>query len=289
MTGRVQDKTVLITGAARGQGRALAVRLAEEGADVIGVDVLEDIESNAYAMSRREDLDETQRLVEKFGRRFVGRKADVRERSELIDAVASGAAEMGVDRVDGVIAQAGICPVGTDDPAAFVDTVSVCYNGVVHTVDAALPFLPEGGSIVTTGSIAAMLPGKLDRADRGLGSVGYGVAKRGVAALVHDLALALASRRIRVNAIHPTNTNTDMLHSEGLYRLFRPDLEDPTREDVEAAFPSMNAMPVGYVEADDIASMGLFLISDESRFVTGMQMRVDAGAYVMNRPVPPPF
>ncbi|GAA0556191.1 mycofactocin-coupled SDR family oxidoreductase [Actinomadura livida] len=285
--GRVQDKVVFITGAARGQGRAHALRLAEEGADIIGVDLCGDIATNGYALATREDLDETVRQVEKLGRRMVARQADVREPGEVREAADAGAAELG--RLDAVVAQAGICPLGNQDPAAFLDAVAVDFNGVVHAVQAALPHLPDGGSVIATGSVAGLLPGATDNPANGFGGLGYSWAKRAVASFIHDLAVTLAPRSIRANAVHPTNTNTDMLHSDPMYRVFRPDLASPTREDALLAFPAMNAMPVGFVEPEDVASLVLFLVSDESRFMTGMQLRVDAGSYVKNRPQPPAF
>ncbi|ROO87933.1 SDR family mycofactocin-dependent oxidoreductase [Actinocorallia herbida] len=285
--GRVQDKVVFITGAARGQGRAHALRLAQEGADIIGVDLCADIPTNDYALATPEDLAETVRLVEKLGRRMVGLRADVRDPGALRDAVAQGVAELG--RLDAVVAQAGICPLGTQDPQAFLDAVAVDFNGVFHAVQAALPHLPDGASIVATGSVAGLLPGGTDNPAMGFGGLGYSWAKRAVASFVHDLALTLAPRGIRANAVHPTNTNTAMLNSDVMYRQFRPDLAHPTRDDALLAFPAMNAMPVGFVEPEDIAAAVLFLVSDESRFVTGLQMRVDAGSYVKNRPQQPVF
>jgi SDR family mycofactocin-dependent oxidoreductase len=288
--GRVDGKVVLVTGVARGQGRAHAVRLAEEGADIVGVDFLEDFATNEYPMATQADLDETVRLVEKLDRRIVVRKADVRDRGPLQKAVAEAVAELG-GRLDGVIANAGICPLGrpAEDSQAFLDAMSVDFNGVVNAVDVALPFLADGGSVICIGSVAGLLPGKTDNPAQGPGGLGYSLAKRSVAAFVNDLALVLAPRGIRANAIHPTNCNTDMLNSDIMYRQFRPDVENPTREDALLAFPAMNAMPIGFVEPSDIAAMALFLISDESRYVTGMQMRVDAGSYVKNRPQQPTF
>jgi SDR family mycofactocin-dependent oxidoreductase len=286
--GRVDGKVVLITGAARGQGRAHALRLAEEGADIVGIDVLEDLPTNDYAMATQADLDETVRLVEKLDRRIVVRKADVRDRQSLRTAVDEAVAELG-GRLHAVIAQAGICPLANSDAQAFLDAVTVDLNGVINAVDAALPHLVAGGSVVATGSVAGLIAGATDNPKTGAGGLGYSFAKRSVAAFVNDLAIALAPRMIRANAIHPTNCNTNMLNSDIMYRQFRPDLENPTREDALVAFPAMNAMPIGFVEPEDIAAMGLFLVSDDSRYVTGMQMRVDAGAYVRNRPQQPAF
>ncbi|WP_181781460.1 mycofactocin-coupled SDR family oxidoreductase [Pseudonocardia pini] len=286
--GRVEGKTVLITGAARGQGRAHAIRLAEEGADIIAVDLCEDIATNDYPLATRADLDETVRQVEKLDRRIVAFQADVRERESLQAAVASGVAELG-GTLDAVVAQAGICPLGTQEAQAFLDAVTVDFNGVVNAVDAALPHLADGGSVVATGSLAALIPGSTDNPANGFGGLGYSFAKRAVASFVNDLALVLAPRRIRANAVHPTNCNTDMLNSDVMYRQFRPDLEHPTREDALPAFPAMNAIPVPYVEPEDIAAAVLFLVSDESRYVTGVQLRVDAGGYVKLRPQQPSF
>ncbi|WP_105972100.1 mycofactocin-coupled SDR family oxidoreductase [Streptomyces geranii] len=286
--GRVQDKVVFITGAARGQGRAQAIRLATEGADIIAVDLCADIATNGYALATEADLDETVRQVEKLGRRIVARKADVRDPAALKAAVADGVAELG--RLDAVVAQAGICPLGPGQTAqAFLDAVTVDFNGVVHAVDAALPHLRDGASIVATGSIAGLIPATVDNPANGPGGLGYSFAKRQVAAFVHDLATVLVSRKIRVNALHPTNVNTDMLNSDLMYRSFRPDLEAPTREDALPSFPATTGFGVPYVEPEDIADMVLFLVSDESRYVTGMQMRVDAGGYVKRRPQLPTF
>jgi SDR family mycofactocin-dependent oxidoreductase len=286
--GRVQDKAVFITGAARGQGRAHAVRLASEGADIIAVDLCEDIATNGYPLATEADLDETVRQVEKLGRHIVAHRADVRDPAALKAAVAEGVAELG--RLDAVVAQAGIAPLGPQQTAqAFLDAVTVDFNGVVHAVDAALPHLPDGASIVATGSIAGLIPATVDNPANGPGGLGYSFAKRQVAAFVHDLATVLLSRRIRVNAVHPTNVNTDMLNSDLMYRSFRPDLENPTREDALPSFPATTGFGVPYVEPENISDMVLFLVSDESRYVTGMQMRVDAGGYVKRRPQLPAF
>ncbi|RSN64337.1 mycofactocin-coupled SDR family oxidoreductase [Actinomadura sp. WAC 06369] len=285
--GRLQDRVVFVTGAARGQGRAVAVRAAEEGADVIGVDLCADIATNGYALATGADLDETVRRVEKLGRRMVASRADVREPGELRAAVDAGAAALG--RLDAVVAQAGICPLGNQDAQAFLDAVAVDFNGVVHAVQAALPHLPDGGAVVATGSVAGLLQGGTNDPANGAGGMGYAWAKRAVASFVHDLAVTLAPRGIRANAVHPTNTDTAMLNSDPMFRVFRPDLENPTREDALLAFPAMNAMPVGFVEPEDVAAAVLFLISDDARYITGAQLRVDAGSYVKNRPQQPVF
>jgi SDR family mycofactocin-dependent oxidoreductase len=281
--GRLSGKVALISGVARGQGRSHALALAAEGADIIGFDRCADIETNRYPLAREADLVETASLVEGLDRRIVTRVADVRDVASVRATIEEGVAELG--RLDIVVAQAGICPLGGDLPAtAFTDVVEVNLVGVINTVHAALPFLSSGASIIATGSLAAFLSGSVDNPASGPGGLGYGFAKRTVAHYVNDLALCLAPQRIRVNAVHPTNCNTDMLHSPPMYAQFRPDLDNPTREDAEAAFPVMHAMPVPYVESSDISNAVVFLATDESRYVTGMQLRVDAGGYLKVHP-----
>ncbi len=287
MTGRVAGKVALVTGAARGQGRSHALRLAEEGADIIAVDICEQIESNPYPLATEADLAETAQQVEKLDRRIVTVKADVRERSQLRDAVSAGIAQLG--HLDVVVANAGILPMamGDPDPMDFVDATDVDLIGVMNTVAAALPHLPDGASIVITGSTAAMMPNTTDNPMMGPGSAGYGWAKRILIEYTEQIALQLAPRFIRANAIHPTNCNTHLLHNDGLYAMFRPDLEHPTRADVEPAFTMFQAMPIPYVEPVDISNVVLFLASDESRYVTGQQIRVDAGS-LLKFPQGPP-
>jgi SDR family mycofactocin-dependent oxidoreductase len=278
MAGRVEGKVAFITGAARGQGRSHAVRLAEEGADIIAVDILEQIESNPYPLSTPEDLAETVRLVEKTGRRIVALKADVRDRVGLGGALETGLAEFG--HLDVVVANAGILPMAMGDPERldFQDAVDVDLIGVMNAVAVALPRLPQYGSIIITGSNAGMMPNTTDNPAMGPGSAGYGWSKRVLIQYTEQLALQLAPEFIRVNCIHPTNVNTHLLHNDGLYSVFRPDLEKPTREDVLPAFTHFQAMPIPYVEPVDISNAVLFFASDESRYVTGQQLRVDAGA-----------
>ena len=280
---RLEGKVAFITGAARGQGRSHAVRLAEEGADIIAVDLCAQIESNPYPLATPEDLDETVNLVEKLGRRIVARKADVRERGELVAALAEGVAELG--RLDVVVANAGILPMsmGDPDPFDFVDATDVDLIGVMNAVAAAYPHLPDSSSIIVTGSNAAMLPNTTDNPAMGPGSAGYGWSKNTIMGYVEQLALAVAPRFIRVNAVHPTNVNTHLLHNDGLYSVFRPDIENPTLDDVLPAFTSFQAMPIPYVEPVDISNLVLFLASDESRYITGEQIRVDAGSLLKMR------
>jgi len=278
--GRVEDKVAFITGAARGQGRSHAVHLAEEGADIIAVDICEDILSNEYPLARPEDLDETARLVEKSGRRIVPIQADVRDRAALSAALGRGVAELG--KLDVVVANAGICPLGEGLPVeAFVDAVDVDLVGVINTVHVSLPHLREGASIIMTGSVAGLLSSAASGSGpQGLGGAGYNLAKRVIVEYSTTLAVKLAPKAIRVNAVHPTNCNTDMLQSEPMYKTFRPDLADPTVEEAEVGFRSMQAMPIPWVEPSDISYAVVYLASDESRYVTGMQLRVDGGATI---------
>jgi len=278
--GRVQGKVAFITGAARGQGRSHAVRLAEEGADIIAVDLCRDFETVGYPMATPDDLKETARLVERLDRRIVAVEADVRDRSQLQAAIERGIAELG--GLDIVVAQAGIAGMkGEPQLQAWTDVVDTNLLGTINAVHAALPHLPAGASIVATGSTAAYmntLP--VTEAGSDPGGTAYVFSKRGIANFVHELARNLAPRMIRVNAVHPTNCNTDMLQSDPMYRTFRPDLENPTREDAEPAFYVQQAMPIPYVEPADISNAVLFLASDEARYITGAQLRVDAGGYL---------
>ncbi|KZS57886.1 3-ketoacyl-ACP reductase [Mycobacterium kansasii] len=278
--GRVEGKVALVTGAARGQGRSHAVHLAEEGADIIAVDICHDIASNDYPLARPEDLDETARLVEKHNRRIVPVQGDVRDRTALAAAVETGMSELG--KLDIVVANAGICPLGAGgSAAAFIDAVDVDLIGVLNTVHVALPHLKAGASIIMTGSVAGLLSSASSGScPQGLGGAGYNFAKRVIVEYTTTLAVKLAPQSIRVNAVHPTNCNTDMLQSDPMYRTFRPDLENPSAAEAEAGFRSMQAMPIPWVEPSDISYAVVYLASDESRYVTGMQLRVDGGATI---------
>jgi SDR family mycofactocin-dependent oxidoreductase len=277
---RLRGKVAAITGAARGQGRSHAVHLADEGADIIALDICGDIETNGYALATRADLDETVELVEKAGRRAISAVVDVRDRTALKMAIDDAVAQFGGLHV--VVANAGICPLGPDVPAAgFADAFDVDFMGVVNTVHVGLAHLESGASVIVTGSIAGLLDMK-DMASgaglQGLGGAGYALAKKMLREYTKGLALSLGPQQIRINTIHPTNVNTDMMHNMPMYRTFRPDLAEPTREDAELVFPLMQAMPIPYVEPEDISHLVVYLASDESRYVTGQQIFVDGGA-----------
>jgi SDR family mycofactocin-dependent oxidoreductase len=278
--GRVEGKVAFITGAARGQGRSHAVRLAEEGADIIAVDICADIDSIGYPLARPEDLEETARFVEKAGRRAVIAQADVRDAAQLKAALENGIAELG--KLDIVVAQAGIAGMKGKPPMqAWTDVINTNLVGTLNAIHVALPHLKEGASIIATASAAALMDAsKKDNPGADPGGMSYMTSKRLISQYMHDLATELAVRGIRANVIHPTNCNTDMLQSEPMYRSFRPDLEHPTRADAEPVFGIQQAMRVPFIEPEDISNAVLWLASDESRFVTGMQLRVDAGGYL---------
>ncbi|MEV7737222.1 mycofactocin-coupled SDR family oxidoreductase [Streptomyces sp. NPDC088921] len=278
--GRVEGKVAFITGAARGQGRSHAVRLAEEGADIIAVDLCRDYETVGYKMATPDDLKETVRLVEAQGRRVVALQSDVRSMGDMREAVQRGWAELG--GLDIVVAQAGIAPLrGEPKLQAWCDAVDVDLIGAINAIQAALPQLREGASVIATGSTAALMDhGIVAEPGSNPGGAGYAFAKRALSEYIHELARNLAPLKQRANVVHPTNCDTPMLQSEPMYRSFRPDLDNPTRADAEPSFAVQQAMPVPYVEPLDISNAVLFLASDEARYITGTQLRVDAGGYL---------
>ncbi len=274
--GRLENKVAFITGAARGQGRSHAVRLAQEGADIIAIDVLEEVPGAPYGPATEEDLAETVRQVEALDRRIVASKADVRDYEGLKAALDEGVAQLG--RLDIVSANAGIstamAPAEQLSEEIWVDMIDVNLNGVWRTCKAAIPHLKAagGGSIILTSSDAGLFAFP--------NIAHYVSAKHGVVGLMRTLALELAPDMIRVNSVHPTVVDTPMVNNETTYRLFRPDIEHPTVEDFKAAAMGINALPIPWVEPVDISHAVLWLASDESRYVTGVALPVDAGANV---------
>lgn len=278
--GKLDNKVAVISGAARGQGRSHAMALAAAGAAIIALDICADLAGNTYPLSRREDLDETARLVEKEGVPVHTAVVDVRERSAVWQSVEEGVRALG--GLDIVVANAGIAAMGSGQTLqSWSDTIDTDLVGVFNLIQASLPHLADGASVIATGSLAAQLGSSTKQ---GPGGSAYSFAKQIVAHYVNDLSVQLARRSIRVNAVHPTNVNTDMLHNEGMYRVFRPDLESPTRDDAEKGFPAMQAMPTPYIEPQDVSDLVVFLAGDDSRYITGSQLRVDAGGYVKNKP-----
>jgi SDR family mycofactocin-dependent oxidoreductase len=281
--GKLDGKVAFITGAARGQGRSHAVRLAEEGADIIAVDLCAPISSMNYPNASPEDLDQTVKEVEATGRKIIARIGDVRLREQLKEILDEGIAAFG--HVDVIVANAGICP-GRDDTlcGGFVDATDVDLIGAMNTVAVALPHLQAGASVIVTGSTAGMMKGTTEMMGNS-GGVGYSWAKQTVVRYVEVLALQLASHMIRMNGIHPTNCDTDLLHNVDVYRAFRPDLENPKREDVMDSLPLMQAMPIPFIDPQDVSHLVAFLASDESRYITGLNIRIDAGAMLKTPPI----
>ncbi|MCV7283366.1 mycofactocin-coupled SDR family oxidoreductase [Mycolicibacterium flavescens] len=278
--GRVQGKVAFVTGAARGQGRSHALRLAEEGADIIAVDLCENIDTIGYPMATPQDLEETAAFIEKTGQRVVTAKADVREASQLKAALEDGISQLG--GLDIVVAQAGVAGMKGQPPLqAWIDVINTNLIGTINAIQVSLLHLKEGASIIATGSTAALMDThQKDNPGNDPGGMAYVHSKRALSAFVHDLATELAPRGIRANVVHPTNCNTNMLQSEPMYRSFRPDLEKPELKDAEPVFYVQQAMKVPWVEPEDISNAVLWLASDEARFVTGAQLRVDAGGYL---------
>jgi SDR family mycofactocin-dependent oxidoreductase len=282
MDRRFEGKLVVITGAARGQGRSHAVRIAREGADVVALDICHDIDTVAYDLATPADLAETARLVEERGRRCVTAEVDVRDRGAVAEAVASGARELG-GGVDVVLANAGIGIMRdaldrSSDPAAFRDQLDVNLTGVWNTVHAAAPLMIEqrrGGAIVLTSS-AFGLTGK--GGDGTGGSDGYVAAKHGVVGLMRTFATWLAPHGIRVNCVNPSGVATRMVLNPAVERLFGGSAEpapDPKpTEDVA------NLLDVSLVEPEDVTAAVAFLASDEARYITGVALPVDAGMLV---------
>ena len=274
MKNRMEGKAAFVTGAARGQGRRHAVRLAEEGADIIALDIAGPVPAQGSPPATPEDLAETVRLVEALDRRIIAGQADVRDSKAVEALVAEGVAQLG--RLDVVAANAGI--LGNPGPAAatsdddWQSVIDTNLSGAFHTVKAAIPHIiagGRGGAIVITSSSIAL------RAAPNLAP--YGAAKAGLIGLMRTLALELAEHSIRVNSIHPSTVATPMLLNPINYRLFRPDLENPALEDAEPVYRTLNLLPVPYVEPDDISNALLFLASDEARYVTGVALPIDAG------------
>ncbi|QTX05738.1 mycofactocin-coupled SDR family oxidoreductase [Agromyces archimandritae] len=275
--GRLEGKVALVSGAARGQGRSHALRLAEEGADIIAFDICEAIPENSYPPATEADLAETVRLVEALDRRIVAEKADVRDAAQVTALVDRGVAELG--RLDVVSANAGIGGAfnrSEDIPDdEFMNMVNINLTGVWRTAKAAIPHLKaggNGGAVILTSSDAGLFPYE--------NISHYVSAKHGVIGLMRTLALELAPDMIRVNAICPTTVNTPMVNNEGTFKLFRPDVENPTVDDFKQAATTMNALPIPWVEAVDISNALVFLASDEARYITGVALPVDAGAAI---------
>jgi SDR family mycofactocin-dependent oxidoreductase len=271
--GRMDGKVALVTGAARGQGRSHALRLAEEGAEIVAVDLCAQIDTVPYGMSKPEDLAETAKLIEELDRRVLTREADVRDSGALDAAVQAGLSEFG--HIDVVCANAGIfsyAPAWEMTEQMWDEMLAVNVTGVWKTLKAVLPSMIErgqGGSLVLTSSTAGL---------RGFANmVHYTAAKHGVVGIMRTIANEFAAHSIRCNTVHPTGVDTVMIQNEKTWGLFDPDNPHPTRETAAPIFESTNALPVPWVEPIDISNAILFLASDEARYITGVTLPVDAG------------
>ena len=268
---RLEGKTAFITGAARGQGRSHAIRLARDGAHIIAVDSLAPIPGALYEGPTLRDLEETAREVESVGGKIFTAKADVRDQESLNRALDQGMSELG--KLDVVVANAGIL---TEPSAAhsmpeeiWADMIDVNLSGVWRTAKAAIPHMNSGGSIVLISSVAGL---------KAYGQIAhYVAAKHGIVGLMRTLALELAPRRIRVNSVHPTQVNTTMIMNEAEYRIFCPDLPNPTADDFARASQAVHALPEPWLEPEDVSNLIAFLASDESKAITGVPLPIDLG------------
>jgi (+)-trans-carveol dehydrogenase len=276
MAGRVEGKVAFITGAARGQGRAHAVRLAQEGADIIAVDICKKVDTvDLIAAATPEDLAETADLVKGHNRRIYTAEVDVRDYDALKAAVDTGVEQLG--KLDIIVANAGIGNGGqTLDKTSEADwtaMIDINLGGVWKTVKAGVPHIlagGNGGSIILTSSVGGL------KAYPHCGH--YVAAKHGVVGLMRTFAVELGAQNIRVNSVHPTNVNTPLFMNDGTMRLFRPDLENPGPDDMKVVGQLMHTLPIGWVEPEDIANAVLFLASDEARYVTGVTLPIDGGS-----------
>jgi SDR family mycofactocin-dependent oxidoreductase len=287
MGNRVAGKVAFVTGAARGQGRSHALRLAEEGADIIAIDICGDIPQFPYPMGSSAELEETVSMIEGLDRRVVAMEGDVRDFQRLKEVVDAGIAEFG--HLDIVAANAGLCNLGYNSWEASEENwdveVDILLKGVWNTIRAVVPPMIEqgtGGSIIATSSLLGLRPMP--------GVSIYSAAKAGVIALCDSLANEVAPHRIRVNTVHPTNVSTDLIwKNTELQNMFTPDIDGlPTREQFAVPASGMNILwgpewpdhPIPWVEAVDISNAVLYLASDEARYVTGVKLSVDLGANI---------
>lgn len=271
--GRVEGKVAFITGAARGQGRSHALKLASEGASIIATDICAPVATAPYEMGTSADLDETVRLVQEAGGKIIARVADVRDLDALTAVVDEGVEQFG--RLDVILANAGIVsqgPIWALEADVWEEMIDINLTGVWKTVRAGVNQMIEagnGGSIVLTSSSAGL---------KAMNNIGhYVAAKHGVTGLAKNLANELAQFGIRANSIHPTNCNTRMLVNEGNFRMFRPDLESPQLDDCLEAYASIHLLNSPWVEPEEVSDAILYLVSDEGRAITGAQFTIDLG------------
>jgi (+)-trans-carveol dehydrogenase len=272
---KLEGKVAFVTGAARGQGRSHSVRLAEDGADIVAIDICADIETVPYPMGTADELAETKELVEKAGRRCVTATADIRDEEQLAAAVA--AAKEAFGKIDILVSNGGIWSQSTESWTLDADTwqtmIDVNLTGQWKTAKAVVPTMIEGGNggaiTITSSSIGLKAT---------TGNVHYTTAKHGVIGLVRTLAHELAPHNIRVNALCPTTVNSPMITNDALYTLFRPDLDSPGLPDVEPGLRDLNLLDVSMMEPGEVSAAISWLVSDDARYVTGIALPIDAGS-----------
>jgi (+)-trans-carveol dehydrogenase len=276
MTGRVEGKVAFVTGAAIGQGRSHAVRLAQEGADIIAIDVCKPIvENTTIPPATPEDLAETADLVKSHNRRIFTAEVDVRDYDAMKAAVDAGVEQLG--RLDIIVANAGIGNGGdTLDQCSehdWQEMIDINLSGVWKSVKAGVPHLiagGNGGSIVLTSSVGGL------KAYPHCGN--YVAAKHGVVGIMRSFAVELGQHMIRVNSVHPTHVSTGMIMNEGTWKMFRPDLENPGPDDMAPICQMFHTLPIPWVDPIDISNAVLFFVSDEARYITGVTLPIDAGS-----------
>jgi SDR family mycofactocin-dependent oxidoreductase len=274
--GRLEGRVALVTGGARGQGRAHAEALAAEGADVVLCDLADQIASIPYAMGTADDLAETVRLVEKSGRRCVATKADVRSTADMDAVVALAIQELG--KIDILVANAGVCgfaPAWELTDEQWDDMIGVDLTGAFKSIRAVLPHMLERGygRIVATSSMAGRM------GNRNLSH--YVAAKWGVIGFVKTVALEVADRGITVNVVCPATTDTPMVHNDALYSLFAPDIAEPTKEQVEPRYRTMNPQRVAWIDPTEVSRAVLYLVDEEARHITGSTLDIACGGTAM--------
>ncbi|WP_432038337.1 mycofactocin-coupled SDR family oxidoreductase [Streptomyces cucumeris] len=277
--GRVAGKVALVTGAARGMGRSHAVRLAQEGADIVAVDLCTDLETAPYPGANGQDLASTTQLVEQLGQRIIARRADTRNFNELQAVVDEAIAEFG--HIDVVCANAGMSSFGfswelTDE--AWQEIIDVNLTGSWKTVKAVIPHMierNEGGSLVFISSTAGLI---------GVPTMShYTASKHGVVGLMRALAAELAPHNIRVNSVNPGNVDTPMVNNAPMRKIFLPEVADPTPEDANEVMKDMSALPTGWLDSQGVSDAVVYLASEEARHITGITLPVDAGMMLPNK------
>ncbi|MFF5991270.1 mycofactocin-coupled SDR family oxidoreductase [Prauserella flavalba] len=270
--GRVSGRVALITGAARGQGRSHAVRLAQEGADIVAVDLCRDQPELLYGQGTPDDLAETVRLVEKEGRRVIARAGDVRDQTTMDAVVAEALGEFG--KIDILVSNAGIANQSAAHELTdkqWDDILGTNLVGAFHAAKAVIPGMLErrSGSIVFVSSTVGL---------RGVpGMAHYGASKHGLQGLMLSLANELGPSGIRVNSVNPGTVNTPMAMNDTLLKMFIPDVENPTEEDAAKAYGTLTLLPAPWVEPEDVSNAVLWLASDEARYVSGVAIPIDCG------------